>query len=143
MSSSARIGDPEYLYFRIPILMWRFRIKSRMTNIKLMELQIQTLQAGSGERKVESGDTISVHYTGTLEDGTKFDSSLDRGTPFEFQIGQGMVIQGWEQGFTGMQVGEKRKLFIPPDMAYGDAGVPGVIPGGATLIFEVELLDIK
>lgn len=106
-----------------------------------MELQIETLTAGQGE-PIASGQTAVVHYTGWLTDGTKFDSSVDRGTPFEFTLGAGMVIAGWDQGVAGMKVGEKRKLTIPSDLAYGDAGV-GPIPGKATLVFEVELLGIK
>ena len=106
------------------------------------ELKMEDLVEGEGEAS-KKGDTLVVHYTGTLEDGTKFDSSKDRGEPFEFVIGQGYVIQGWDIGMLGMKVGGTRKLTIPSDMAYGDYGVPGAIPGGATLIFEVELLEIK
>lgn len=106
------------------------------------ELQINDTVVGTGA-EAKKGDTLVVHYTGTLEDGTKFDSSVDRGAPFEFQIGQGYVIEGWEKGMLGMKVGGKRTLTIPSDMAYGDSGIPGAIPGGATLIFEVELLEIK
>ncbi|CEP17319.1 hypothetical protein [Parasitella parasitica] len=94
--------------------------------------------------KSNNGDTLSMHYTGTLFDtGVKFDSSLDRDQPFVFKLGQGQVIQGWDQGLLNMCIGEKRKLVIPPSMGYGDRGAGGVIPGGATLVFEVELLDIK
>ncbi len=89
------------------------------------------------------GDTVQVHYTGTLDDGTKFDSSRDRGQPFEFTIGEGQVIQGWDEGIPGMKVGEQRTLVIPSDQAYGDEGIPGVIPGGATLHFDVELMSIE
>lgn len=110
---------------------------------KSMELKIETTQEGTGERVIKSGDTISVHYTGKLTDGTKFDSSVDRGTPFEFQIGQGMVIQGWEQGFLGAKVGEKRTLTIPSEMGYGSRGAGAVIPPNATLIFDVEVISIK
>ncbi len=106
------------------------------------ELKIETMEQGQGQ-EVKKGDFISVHYTGYLENGTKFDSSVDRGEPFEFQIGQGYVIQGWEQGIIGMKVGEKRKLTIPPELGYGSTGSGGVIPPNATLIFEVELLEIK
>lgn len=111
-------------------------------NNKTMELEIKTTQEGTGERQVKTGDTISVHYTGKLTDGTKFDSSVDRGVPFEFTVGQGMVIQGWEQGFLGAKVGEKRTLTIPAEMGYGSRAV-GSIPANSTLIFDVELVAIK
>lgn len=104
-------------------------------------LSIDVLEEGNGP-EAQSGDTVSVHYTGTLEDGTKFDSSLDRGTPFSFTLGAGQVIPGWDLGVLGMKVGETRRLIIPSDLAYGEQGVPGTIPGGATLIFEVELIKI-
>jgi FKBP-type peptidyl-prolyl cis-trans isomerase FkpA len=105
-------------------------------------LQYQDLVVGSGE-VAKAGDVVSVHYTGWLADGTKFDSSLDRGTPFEFTLGLGKVIQGWDEGVDGMKTGGKRKLIIPPDLAYGSSGAGGVIPPNATLTFEVELLEIK
>lgn len=118
-------------------------LKGDMTeSIKNNMLEIETIVEGSGvESKV--GDNLTVHYTGMLEDGTKFDSSVDRGTPFNFILGIGQVIEGWEKGMEGMKVGEKRKLTIPPEYAYGEGGVPGVIPPNATLIFEVELLEIN
>ncbi len=90
----------------------------------------------------KAGDRLSMHYTGTLDDGTQFDSSLDRGTPFEFVLGQGDVIQGWDVGVEGMKVGGKRTLVIPYTMAYGERGIPGVIPAKATLNFDVELMEI-
>lgn len=105
-------------------------------------LQYQELKAGSGPAAA-AGNTVSVHYTGWLADGTKFDSSRDRNAPFEFTLGRGSVIKGWDEGVAGMQVGGVRKLFIPPELAYGDQGVGDIIPPGATLIFEVELLQIK
>lgn len=112
-------------------------------NQKNMDLKIETTQEGTGDKVTKSGDTISVHYTGKLEDGTKFDSSVDRGTPFDFTIGQGQVIAGWEQGLLDMKVGEKRILTIPSEMGYGAQGAGGIIPPNATLIFEVELMGIK
>ena len=99
------------------------------------------LECGDGE-EAGPGDTVTVHYTGTLEDGTEFDSSVG-GEPFSFTIGQGMVIQGWDQGIPGMHVGGKRELTIAPELGYGEAGAGGVIPPNATLIFEVELLEVE
>ena len=96
-----------------------------------------------GEGKVaEANQKVSVHYTGWLADGTKFDSSLDRNDPFSFPLGGGRVIRGWDEGVQGMKVGGKRKLTIPPQLGYGSAGAGGVIPPNATLVFEVELLEI-
>lgn len=106
------------------------------------QLKIEVLKESSGAL-ADVGNTVSVHYTGTLEDGTKFDSSLDKGEPFSFTLGEGKVIAGWEQGILGMKVGEKIKLTIAPELAYGESGVPGVIPANATLIFEVEMLGIE
>src|SRR5882762_10385957 len=105
------------------------------------ELQIEEIIVGKGE-KTKDGDTIVVHYKGTLEDGTQFDASYDRGTPFETKIGVGYVIKGWDMGIPGMKVGGKRKLTIPYQLGYGKYGT-GSIPGFATLIFEVELIKIK
>ncbi|XP_031557671.1 FK506-binding protein 2-like [Actinia tenebrosa] len=94
-------------------------------------------------RKTKVGDTLAMHYTGRLKDGKKFDSSLDRGKTFDFTLGKGMVIQGWEQGLLDMCVGEKRKLIIPPHLAYGDNGAGAAIPPGATLYMDVELVEIQ
>lgn len=105
-------------------------------------LRYTDLKAGRGAA-AKHGDTVAVHYTGWLENGQKFDSSLDRGTPFEFPLGLGRVIKGWDEGVAGMKPGGKRRLVIPPQLGYGERGAGGVIPPNATLIFEVELLEIK
>jgi peptidylprolyl isomerase len=105
-------------------------------------LKYYDFEVGEGPSPQE-GQTVSVHYTGWLEDGTKFDSSLDRGQPFSFVLGVGNVIAGWDEGVATMAVGGKRQLVIPPELAYGDQGAGDVIPPGATLIFEVELLDVQ
>ena len=104
-------------------------------------LKIEKLVTGTGTPAV-NGKTVSVHYTGWLVDGTKFDSSVDRDEPFEFVLGEGQVIQGWDEGVATLRVGDKVRLTIPPEMAYGEAGYPGAIPPSATLIFEVELLTV-
>jgi peptidylprolyl isomerase len=105
------------------------------------ELKIEDQVIGTGA-VVKKGSAVSVHYTGRLVDGTVFDSSVDRGKPFSFIVGGGSVIRGWEQGLIGMKVGGKRKLTIPPNLGYGDAGQPPTIPGHATLIFDIELLHV-
>jgi FKBP-type peptidyl-prolyl cis-trans isomerase len=105
-------------------------------------LKSEDLLVGGGD-EAKTGQTVSVHYTGTLTNGSKFDSSLDRGRPFEFQLGAGRVIKGWDQGVVGMKVGGKRKLTIPSDLAYGERGFPPVIPPNSTLVFEIELLGVR
>ncbi len=104
-------------------------------------LQIEDLVVGSG-REAAKGDEVEVHYTGWLTGGRVFDTSVGR-APFSFDLGAGQVIQGWERGVSGMRVGGKRKLTVPPELGYGSRGFPGVIPPQATLVFEVELLGIK
>ncbi len=106
------------------------------------DLQIETLREGTGDQ-ARAGQMARVHYTGYLTDGTKFDSSVDRGEPFEFPLGAGYVIAGWDQGVARMRVGEKARLTIPPHLGYGARGAGGVIPPNATLVFEVELIDLR
>ena len=115
---------------------------SGLTMANTTDLKIEITQEGSGA-VAENGMSVSVHYTGKLTDGTKFDSSLDRGTPFSFTLGQGRVIKGWDQGVLGMKVGEKRTLTIPSELGYGSAGAGASIPPNATLIFDIELLDVQ
>ncbi|MBI4080521.1 MAG: FKBP-type peptidyl-prolyl cis-trans isomerase [Candidatus Levybacteria bacterium] len=105
-------------------------------------LKIEDITVGKGVA-VQSGDFVVIHYIGKLENGNKFDSSYDKGQPFETQIGTGQVIKGWDEGVVGMRIGGKRRLIIPPSLGYGTQGVGGVIPPNATLFFEVELIDIK
>ena len=105
-------------------------------------LQIKEIECGEGEEAAK-GDTLEVHYEGRLEDGTKFDASRDHGSTFEFQVGAGQVIQGWDEGLIGMKIGGIRELTIPPELGYGAQGAPPAIPPNSTLVFEVELVDIK
>jgi FKBP-type peptidyl-prolyl cis-trans isomerase len=105
-------------------------------------MKIEKITSGDGASP-KHGDTVTVHYTGWLTDGAKFDSSVDRDEPFVFVLGTGQVIQGWDEGVAAMRVGDKARLTIPPDLAYGEAGYPGAIPPNATLVFEVELLSIS
>ena len=105
-------------------------------------LKVEKLSEGTGAAP-QTGDVVVVHYTGWLENGKKFDSSVDRGEPFDFVLGRGQVIRGWDEGVAQLKVGDRARLTIPPEMGYGTRGAGGVIPPNATLIFEVELLDIR
>lgn len=114
----------------------------RNTFVTKSGVSVEILKEGTGAQP-KQGQVVTVHYTGWLTDSTKFDSSVDRGQPFTFQLGVGQVIQGWDDGVATMKVGGKSKLTIPPELGYGRQGAGGVIPPNATLIFEVELLGIK
>jgi len=107
-----------------------------------MSLQIEDLRPGAGT-EARAGNTVTVHYVGTLTNGSKFDSSRDRGKGFTFRLGAGQVIPGWDRGVAGMKVGQIRKLTIAPELAYGEEGFGDVIPPNSTLVFEVELLDVR
>jgi FKBP-type peptidyl-prolyl cis-trans isomerase FkpA len=108
----------------------------------LCRMKVEMIASGGGPSP-KRGDTVTVHYTGWLTDGTKFDSSVDRDEPFAFVLGTGQVIQGWDKGVATMRVGDKARLTIPPELAYGQEGYPGAIPPNATLVFEVELLSLS
>lgn len=126
-------------FFQDKVLNWFEAVSLR---IMYSNLKIEDLAAGGGDEAKE-GDTVKVHYTGMLEDGKKFDSSVDRGQPFEFTIGAGQVIKGWDVGVLGMKVGGRRKLTVPPELAYGDRDIGnGLIPANSILVFEIELLEI-
>jgi FKBP-type peptidyl-prolyl cis-trans isomerase len=105
-------------------------------------MKIEKITSGAGPLP-RRGQTVTVHYTGWLADGTKFDSSVDRNEPFSFVLGRGEVIRGWDEGVATLQVGDKARLTIPPELAYGREGYPGAIPPNATLVFEVELLSVQ
>jgi FKBP-type peptidyl-prolyl cis-trans isomerase len=116
-------------------------IRTRLVPICIYNMKTEKLKTGTGTQ-AKAGQTVEVHYTGWLTDGTKFDSSLDRNDPFSFVLGTGQVIRGWDQGVATMRVGDKVRLTIPPELAYGSQGFPGAIPPNSTLIFEVELLSV-
>lgn len=127
------------IYFMIP---QNQPVQQASDNFEIQGMKVETLKQGSGEG-AKSGDSVTVHYTGTLENGTKFDSSLDRNEPLQLTLGRNSVIQGWELGLLGMKKGEKRKLTIPPELAYGDRSPSPLIPANSTLIFEVEMIAIN
>ncbi|CAH1365587.1 12 kDa FK506-binding protein [Asbolus verrucosus] len=108
-----------------------------------MGVQVETISPGDGQTFPKTGQTVVVHYTGTLQNGQKFDSSRDRGVPFKFRIGKGEVIKGWDEGVAQLSVGQRAKLTCSPDYAYGSRGHPGIIPPNSTLIFDVELLKVE
>lgn len=117
---------------------------AKKEDVKTTESGLRYVDIQEGEGKTpEKGNTVVVHYTGSLADGTKFDSSRDRDRPFSFKLGQGQVIKGWEEGISTMKVGGRRQLIIPPELGYGQKGAGGVIPPNATLIFDVELLKVS
>lgn len=126
--------------FLFPVANLTLSISSSFTE---MGVEVQITKEGDGATYPKKGQTVVMHYTGTLQDGKKFDSSRDRGKPFETKIGVGQVIKGWDEGVPQMSVGSKAILTISPDYGYGAAGIKGVIPGNAVLIFDVELLSIK
>ena len=115
--------------------------QSSNSMFEIQGMKVETLKQGTGN-EAKAGDSVTVHYVGTLENGQKFDSSIDRNAPYTFKVGAGRVIRGWDLGVAGMKVGEKRKLTVPPNLAYGAAGFPPIIPQNATLNFEVEMLKI-
>jgi peptidylprolyl isomerase len=137
-----RIPPNSTLIFEITLLGDQGPAAATLPPSSVTELKIEDLVVGTGA-EAKDGDTLSVHYTGWLENGTKFDSSLDSGQPIEFVLGKGKVIPGWEQGLKGMKVGGKRRLTVPSSLGYGPYGAGDTIPPNATLIFEVELLAIK
>jgi len=135
-----RIPSNATLLFEVELLDVRTPL-SELPPTSVKELKLEDQLVGTGA-EAKAGNTLSVHYTGWLEDGTKFDSSLDYGEPIEFVLGKGQVIAGWEQGLIGMKVGGTRKIIIPPDLGYGTKGLRNFIPPNAALIFEVELLAV-
>lgn len=136
---------PEFDRSSVQAMISKLVVLSALVAVAICEskLKVDVVTVPEGcTTKSKNGDMLTMHYTGKLTDGTKFDSSFDRDQPFTFQLGAGQVIKGWDQGLTDMCVGEKRKLTIPPELGYGERGAGNVIPGGATLVFDVELINI-
>eukprot|EP01117_Protostelium_nocturnum_P009281 TRINITY_DN3324_c0_g1_i1.p1 TRINITY_DN3324_c0_g1~~TRINITY_DN3324_c0_g1_i1.p1 ORF type:complete len:151 (-),score=44.12 TRINITY_DN3324_c0_g1_i1:141-593(-) len=119
------------------------KLRTVHTSKSNMGVEVETVSPGDGKTFPKKGDSVSIHYTGTLLDGSKFDSSRDRGKPFECKIGVGQVIKGWDEGVVQLSVGQRARLTCTPDYAYGERGYPPVIPANSTLIFDVELLSVK
>ncbi|MCS6834107.1 MAG: FKBP-type peptidyl-prolyl cis-trans isomerase [Flammeovirgaceae bacterium] len=137
-----KMTSREILFVQAGLEKWKIEQRKIGYTFEPNGLGIKVLKEGTGEYP-EKGRNVVVHYTGTLLDGKKFDSSLDRGQPFKFPLGQGRVIRGWDEGIAKLKVGTKALLYIPPDMGYGSRGAGAVIPPDATLIFEVELLGVE
>merc|ERR1712062_573068 len=146
LSHSQLLSSPHSPANTMKVLLMSLLVAATMAEPELKDsgLKVEYISKPDACDKVaRNGDMLSMHYVGTLESGAKFDSSYDRSEPFKFQIGVGQVIKGWEEGVLGMCVGEKRKLIVPPALGYGDQGAGDIIPGGATLYFEVELIDTE
>jgi len=135
------IGGISFLWQK-PKSVQQNQTQTNSSSYTIQGMKIDILKQGTGEG-AKTGDNVVVNYVGTLQDGTKFDSSIDRGQPFPMTLGQNRVIQGWELGLLGMKVGEKRKLTIPPELGYGAQKIGELIPANSTLIFEIDLLSIN
>jgi len=141
-ANSTLIFEIEVLDSKAPVVAVPFNIEGKEVLSTASGLKYVYIEKGSGPQ-AEAGKTVDVHYTGYLMDGRKFDSSVERGDPISFPLGQGMVIKGWEEGIALMKVGDKMRLIIPSELAYGPNGAGGVIPPNATLLFDVELVGVK
>lgn len=142
-ANSTLVFDVELMDVKEPIKPWEMNNKDTITTASGLKYLIVAKATDANAAQAGSGKTVDVHYTGFLTNGRPFDSSVERGQPISFQLGNGMVIKGWEEGIALMKKGEKIRLIIPSDLAYGPNGAGGVIPPNATLIFDVELMDVK